>query len=164
MQIRVPGGHQRKAQGVGQISAELPEFAGAGDVNDVGPKFGQGAANFLLIAPEEQVVAEVALDAEAGPSAGQFQAGNAAVLETSEPRPPEHGEKGARAALGKIDELANGEGDAVDFVKGFAKQSYARLRGHRPPSSWPRRARRTAGRTCGLTRNAMTQRNLSTTC
>ena len=81
MQIRVPGGHQRKAQGVGEISAELPEFAGAGDVNDVGPKFGQGAANFLLMAPEEQVVAEVALDAEAGPTARQFQAGNAAVLE-----------------------------------------------------------------------------------
>jgi hypothetical protein len=164
VQIGMPRGDQGYAQCVSEIGAELSEFAGTGDVDDVGAKVSKSATHLLLVAPEEQVVAQVAFDAKAGPTARQFQPRDTAVLESSEARPSEHGQKRARTAFGEIHEVARCKGDAVDFVKGLAKQSNTRLRTHKPPSSLPRKARRTAGRTCGLTRNAMTQRNLSTTC
>ena len=113
-----------------EIRAKLAKFAGTGDVNDVGAEFFESTANFVLVTPEEEVIAQVALDAEAGPAAGQFEMGDAAVLALGEARTAEHGEQRTSAALGEIDELACGESHAIDLVKRFAEKRYAGLKSH----------------------------------
>src|SRR5580704_504689 len=129
----------------------------------VGSEALQSTANRAKMPPQKQVVAQIALDAEAGPASRQFQMRNAAVGKLRNPWSSEYRQERTRAAFCEVHQLPRSERNAVDLVKRLAKQRDARLRSHRPPSSFPGNARRTAGRILGLARSAIIHRNASMT-
>src|SRR5262249_37197724 len=106
----------------------------------------------------KQIVAEVALDAEAKETARQLNGGNRAFLEFRELVTRANTEEGELFAFCVGDQLAGGESNAIDFVKGFAEQRDAGRSGHSPLSSPAKNTSRRAGRICGLARNAMMKR------
>src|SRR5580704_5446712 len=99
----------------------------------VGSEALQSTANRAKMPPQKQVVAQIALDAEAGPASRQFQMRNAALGKLRHPWSSEYRQERTCAAFRKVHQLPRGERHAVDLVKSLAKQRDAWLRGHSPP-------------------------------
>src|SRR5262245_34506547 len=146
VKVGVPGRRQGNAERVREEGAQLAEVAGTGDVDHLGPELRERAAQEFQVPPEKEVVAKVALDAEAGKAAGKFDRGDAAFVQTGQFGSGTDAQKGKVLAPGVSHQLAGGERNAIDFVKGFTKQGDARGCLHKPLSSVPRKARRRAGR------------------
>jgi hypothetical protein len=147
MEIRVPRGDQRNAQSVSHPRAELAELTRAGYVNDIGAKLQNGSTHVRKVAPQEEVVAQVVLDAKAGPTAREFQARDVPFLKFSDALTALYCQQRKRPALGEGHELSSGQRDSIDFMERLAEQRDSRLRGHKPPSSLPKNATLSAGRT-----------------
>src|SRR5262249_7192708 len=111
---------------VGEDGAQLAEFAGTGDVDHLRPELRESAAKEFLVPPEKEVVAKVALDAEAGKAAGKLDRGDAAFLKAGQFGSGTDAQKGKVLAPGVSHQLAGSERNAIDFVKGFTKQGDAR--------------------------------------
>src|SRR5580704_12183410 len=172
MQIRVPRRHERNPHRMREPRTKLSELAGTRDVNHVGAKFLEYLPHVRGVAPQEKVVAQIALDAKTRAAPWKLEVAHRTFSPLRQVRSRVNREERAPVSRGEVRKLARGKRDTIDLVKRFAEKCNTRmragarrdrlLRDHSPPSSWPRNASRTAGRTCGLTRNAMTQRNLST--
>src|SRR5579863_4319458 len=129
--------------------SKLPEFARARHMNDVRLKFFNCLSHPGQMAAKQQVIPQVAFDAEAYRTARQLQAGNAALLKLGKFRAGLNRQKRTRMASRKRHEFPGGQRDSIDFVKRLAKKRDSRRLVHKPPSSFPRNAARNAGRASG---------------
>src|SRR5215472_14769070 len=117
--------------------AELSELARASTVNRIRPELVECAAHEFEVTPEEKIVAEVTLDAEADEAAGQFDAGDTAILKLCAFAAGANAEKRKLMALCVGDELAGGERNAIDLMEGFTEERDARDGVHKPLCSVP---------------------------
>ncbi len=136
VEIGVPGGDEREVELVGEVGSEEAEFAGAGDVKDVGAEGADGFGDQIRVAEEEGVEAEVLFEEDGEGAAAEFEgldgafggkeAGGAACSDA------EHGEV---VAAGEGEEVAAGVGDAVDLVVAVGEVGDAGRGGHRGDGS-----------------------------
>ena len=71
--VGVPGGGEGDAELVGEPGSEEAEFAGAGDVDDVGTEADEFALDAGEVADEEGVEGEIFFDADGGEAAGELE-------------------------------------------------------------------------------------------
>lgn len=127
MHVGVPGCCEWQTHGPGEVGSEDAEFAGAGDVNEVGLETLEFAANEQGVTPEERVEVEVLFHADRGSAAAQFQSAEfAGLLEGVGASACANAKKGQIVSLCIGDEVPAGVRHAVDLVEGVGKVGYTR--------------------------------------
>jgi hypothetical protein len=130
MHIGVPGSSERDLLLPCEEGTESAEFAGSRDVDDVGAKAEEFAANAGGVSEKERVEVEVLLDTDGSAGTAEFESAEFGdVFERQGARSCTNTEKGKVMSLGVGDEVAGGVCDAVDLVERVRKVSDARC-GH----------------------------------
>jgi len=116
--VGVPRGGEGDFELAGEPCSEEAEFAGAGDVDDVGAEAGECALDADDVADEERVEGEIFFEANGGETAGEFERlGVAGLIGRGGGWAGANAEEGKLMALGVGGEVAAGVRYSVDFME-----------------------------------------------